>query len=66
MQVIAVDESLQGGRQHLLVGGFGIGRVGTGKGDTIPAEDGDAADAGDAHGLSSENVMQQAMQQTGC
>ena len=46
MQVKAVYQSLQGGSQHLLVGGLRIDRVGAGKRDTVAAQNGDAANGG--------------------
>ena len=45
MQIKAVDQALQSGGEHLVVGGVGVSRVGAGKRDAVAAQYGDAANA---------------------
>ncbi len=42
VQVVALDQALQGGGEHRLVAGGGIGAVGTGEGDAVAADNRDA------------------------
>jgi hypothetical protein len=46
LQTEAGDEAVEGGGEHLLVGGRGIGRVGPGEGNPVATENGDAASVG--------------------
>ncbi len=53
VQVEAVDQALQRGSQHVLVGHMRIHRVRTGEGDAVAAKNGDAANSG--HGVVPED-----------
>jgi len=46
VQVEALDQAVQGAGQHLLVARRGIQGIGTGEGDAVTADDGDAARLG--------------------
>ncbi|MNO01697.1 hypothetical protein D3C81_2219210 [compost metagenome] len=43
MQSVSLDQSFEGGREHRLVAGGGIGTIGTGEGNSIAANDRDPA-----------------------
>ncbi|MGC0375682.1 hypothetical protein RKD28_003198 [Streptomyces sp. SAI-229] len=46
LKSVPLDESVQRGGEHLLVGGGGVGAVGAGEGDAAAADDRDAPDGG--------------------